>query len=228
MFGSNIYKKLIKKLKKKGLEFSTDWQSEIYPNYLLLRHDVDFSVNHAYEIAKIDKSQNIFSTFFFMLTSNMYNLLSNTNRHLVQEIKEMGHKISLHFDPTVYKKIDEFKKEREIFEKNFMVEVDIVSIHRPGVFLNNNNIDLFGSKQTYQNKYFKKMKYISDSSGRDVSHDLDNYLESKKKTGLHLLLHPIWWVDESSNQTVTLDEWKKKYLSFLTTEIRENCKTYKG
>ena len=61
-----------------------------------------------------------------------------------------------------------------------MVEVDIVSIHRPGVFLNNNNIDLFGSKQTYQNKYFKKMKYISDSSGRDVSHDLDNYLESKK------------------------------------------------
>ncbi len=190
MFGRNNYINLIKKLKKKGLESSTDWHSEIYPNYLLLRHDVDFSVNHAYEIAKIDKSQNIFSTFFFMLTSNMYNLLSQTNRQLVLEIKEMGHKISLHFDPTVYKKIDQFKQEREIFEKNFMVEVDIVSVHRPGIFLNNNNLDLFGSKQTYQNKYFKKMKYISDSSGRDVSDDLDDYLESNKKKGLHLLLHP--------------------------------------
>ena len=33
---------------------------------------------------------------------------------------------------------------------------------------NNNNISLCGVPQTYNDLYFKKMKYISDSGGKDV------------------------------------------------------------
>ena len=62
MFGSNEYKDLIRKLQNNGLEFSIDWNKDFSQNYLLLRHDVDFSIQHAYEIAKIDESLKVFST----------------------------------------------------------------------------------------------------------------------------------------------------------------------
>jgi hypothetical protein len=93
-------------------------------------------------------------TQFILLIT--YNLLSKRNRDAVIQIKEMGHKVSLHFDPTAYDSLEVFLEERRVFEKAFKTEIDIVSIHRPNKFLENNNIDLYGTKQTYQDRFFKK------------------------------------------------------------------------
>ena len=50
----------------------------------------------------------------------MYNLMSKSNMRLVKEIYEMGHKISLHFDPTAYSDLDPFINEKNFFEsQNF-------------------------------------------------------------------------------------------------------------
>ena len=228
MFSEDYYGEIINRLKSFKFNFSIDWSDNLVENYLLLRHDIDFSLLNAHKIALLESSFGIKSTYFFMLTSNMYNPLSKKNRTLIFDIKDMGHKISLHFDPTVYKNLKSFLTEKNVFETTFETNIDVVSIHRPGPFLNNNDIDLYGTKHTYQNRYFKKMKYISDSGGRDILQPLMNCITNKNHSnGLQLLLHPIWWTYNSNFATETLNNWKENQINFLTQEIRLNCKTYK-
>lgn len=209
------------------MSFSTDWFGKIKTNTLLLRHDIDFSVFDAFNIAKLEISLGIKSTFFFMITSNFYNLFSLENKEIIRDIKKMGHKISIHFDPTAYKKKNSFKTEKIAFEKEFLVNVDIISIHRPNSFLNKNNRKIFGINQTYQDKYFKNIKYLSDSGGRNVLPLLDKYFCEPNRKGLHLLIHPIWWNVSSLTPTETLNRWKNNHLNFITNEIRLNCKNYR-
>lgn len=229
MYNVNRYLDLIRYLLKAGLKPSTNWNQKQTTNTLLLRHDVDFSIDYAHEIARHESKLKVYSTFFFMLTGNMYNILSSHNQKLVKEIANMGHKVSMHFDPTAHQSQDNFIYEKKTFENLINIKVDIVSIHRPGQFLNNNNVTLSGVPHTYQDKYFKKMKYISDSGARDVSTQIFEYLKGSREYGLHLLIHPIWWVDKpvkASNVTKCLNAWRTQYFEFITSEIRKNCKNY--
>ena len=212
---------------KDGLVPTTNWSEELKVNTLLLRHDIDFSIKFAHKLANVEYKQGIKSTYFFMLTSNMYNLQSKEHQKIVKEITNMGHKISIHFDPTVYDNLDCFRYEKNVFENLFDSKVDIVSIHRPGPFLENNNISLCGIPQTYNDVYIKKMKYISDSKGRDVMLPISKYLKGSRDKGLHLLIHPIWWIGEGIDVTSTLNNWYRNNGDFIKSEIRSNCKTYK-
>lgn len=227
MFGLKNYELLVNRLLHKGFAFSTNWK-DCSSKTILMRHDIDFSVEDAFSLAVFEQSIKITSTYFFMISSNMYNLLSKRNRSLVVQIKEMGHKVSLHFDPTVFDNLEDFKHEREAFESAFDVKLDIVSIHRPGQFLEDSNVDLFGTRQTYQDQFFKELKYISDSGGRDIFLPLESFLRSNDNRAIHMLTHPVWWVNELSSPTDTLNNWQNRYFDFITDEIRSNCKTYEG
>ena len=226
MFSLDQYKKLIFKLIENGLTPTTDWTGIASINTLLIRHDIDFSVDFAYKLALFESELGIRSTYFLMLTSNMYNLISRKNQKLVKRIIKLGHKVSIHFDPSAHEELEEFENEKRIFEKIFNVEVDIVSVHRPGPFLDNNNVSLCGIPQTYSDAYFRNMKYLSDSGGRDVMPLIFEYLNGKRSQGLHLLIHPVWWIARQQNPTETLNFWRKKNSEFLKSEVRLNCKTY--
>lgn len=122
----------------------------------------------------------------------MYNIFSAKHRSLVKEIKTLGHKISLHFDPTAHASLEPFLVEKNAFESLFDFDIDVVSIHRPGPFLDDNDISLFGVSQTYQNKFFKQMKYISDSGGRDVLPLVNDYFDNNEGHGGFLRVnHPL-------------------------------------
>lgn len=226
MFGLENYKNLIEILLENNYIFSANWNINPKSKTVLMRHDIDFSVEYALILADFEKSMNMCSTYFFMLSSNMYNLLSGVNKRRVREIVQMGHKVSLHFDPTVHKSLDGFLKEREVFQLTFGVQLDVVSIHRPGTFLENNNIELFGTRHTYQDYFFKELKYLSDSGGKDVRESISSFLVSENCRALQLLTHPIWWVNHASSQTSALNTWRTKNLDFVTNEIRKNCVTY--
>ncbi len=228
MFNLNRYENLIKSLVNAGLKPTTDWNKKLSENSLLIRHDVDFSIEYAYRLALFESQLKISSTFFFMLCSNLYNPLSAHNQKLIKDIADIGHKVSIHFDPTVYKSLEYFRYEKNVFEKIFGKKVDIVSIHRPNHFLNNNDIHLLGTPQTYQNIFFKKMKYISDSAGKDVFPQITKYLKEPRTLGLHLLIHPIWWMGIGSSPTEIIDTWRNENLDFITSEIKNNCKVYKN
>ena len=226
MFNISDYENLILKLLNAGLKPTTNWNEKMTVNSLLLRHDIDFSPDYALKIAKIESKLNVQATYFIMLTSNMYNFLSSHNQKLVKDIIDLGHKVSLHFDPKAYENVDKFLEEKNIFENITNNYVDIVSVHRPGLLLKNNNVSLSGVKHTYQDSYFKKMKYISDSGCKNIFPQLSEYLKNSRKFGLHLLIHPIWWASEGSNPTEKLNQWRKIKHNFLKLEIKKNCKIY--
>lgn len=98
------YQDIFKKMKESNYTF-IDYQD--YENfkgkYVILRHDIDLSLEKALEMAKIESLEGISGTYFFMLTSEFYNLLSSHARKIVKEISNLGHQIGLHFDPTVYR-----------------------------------------------------------------------------------------------------------------------------
>ena len=226
MYNAERYIELVEQLLAENLKPITEWNECCSSNSLLLRHDIDFSVEYAHNLALVEKSMGVISTYFFMLSSNLYNVFSQRNQSLIQDIVSMGHRISVHFDPTVYPSLESFLIEKMAFERLFNVEIEIVSIHRPGPFLDHNNVSLEGISQTYHDRYFRDMKYISDSGGRDVFPFVSQYLKDRQNKGLHLLIHPIWWMKKSHSPTETLNSWKRENTEFLTSEIRFNCKTY--
>ena len=139
MFGLNSFANTIEELLKKDFIF-TNFFANLDSSSICLRHDIDFSVKEAYKIALIEKDMGIKANYFFMLSSNTYNPLSNENRTYIEKILNLGHEISLHFDPSIYDDIDSFfVKEKALFEEMCSVKINIVSLHRPRKCLNDNN-----------------------------------------------------------------------------------------
>ena len=76
-FSQRGYTDLLKRMKAANYAFvrmsdalSTDGKR------IILRHDIDFSVEYALEMARLEKSQDIEATYFFMTTSEFYNIFN--------------------------------------------------------------------------------------------------------------------------------------------------------
>ncbi len=179
-------------------------------------------------MAQIEEEMGVKSTYFFMISSFSYNLFSKDNISIVKRINDIGHKISLHFDMKSHEKVKEgFHKEVSIFENFFETPIDIISIHRPGNFLEENNKDLFGYAHTYQNKYFTDIKYISDSAGKDPRQQVEQFLKEEScKKALHLLIHPIWWMSSENTVNSTINRFIEERRLFLIEEIKKSVRTY--
>jgi len=231
MFGQLAYSEILRTLIEEGFLFcrfleETSVESQ---KSICLRHDIDFSVSEALKMAMLEYDAGVKATYFFMCSSNTYNLFSKTNFNMIQEIRRLGHDISLHFDPTVYEDIDYgFRLEKDTFENFFKTKIGMVSIHRPGDFLKDNNRKFVGCRHTYEDDFIKKMVYISDSGGRNIFKKIFELSQLQGGVRLHVLIHPIWWINTSSDPTATLNIWLKTQHDFLVEETRRNCKTFQG
>jgi hypothetical protein len=65
--------------------------------FVLMRHDVEFSVDRAYLLGKIEAENSVKSTFNFQVCCETYNMASKKNREKVRELRNIGHGIGLHF-----------------------------------------------------------------------------------------------------------------------------------
>lgn len=86
---------------------------------LVLRHDVDLSLDMALDMARAEYKNNINSTYHVLISSEAYNILSKTSKNILQQLKKMNFEIGLHFDCSAHSKkniISEFKKEISLLE----------------------------------------------------------------------------------------------------------------
>ena len=98
-FTENNYKELLKKIKNTTIFFD---EYQKMNKYVILRHDVDFSMHRAFALSKIEYNLGLKATYFVQLGSLFYNLFEHEIRELVSNILGLGHQIGLHFDPTQY------------------------------------------------------------------------------------------------------------------------------
>lgn len=227
MFGDDSFRDLVSGFRGNGYEFRTfdDFEAE---RSVVLRHDIDFSVDLAHAMARTEAELGVRATYFFMLSSNAYNLLSQHNRRLVREIVAMGHVASLHFDPDIHADVDAGFVEECAAIAPLTGPVSIVSLHRPGDFLIDNNRALPGARHTYEDRYFRELKYVSDSGGSfSHGHPLETEAFEAGRS-IHLLLHPIWWTTGPGCSSTKIREWQERHFDFLNGEASRNCKTFDG
>ena len=188
-------------------------------NQLIIRHDIDYDCELAFKIAKIEKVIGVKSTFFFMLSNPIYNVFSEKNKKYINDIKSLGHEISIHFDCEV----GDLKNEIEIFESFFDTKINIISIHRPKLeILHKINVE-----HTYLPKYFDDIKYISDSRGEfGYGHPIHTE-EFKRGNSIQLLIHPVWWTNKKLNTIEVIEDLINKNNEMNKEFFRQNLSPYK-
>ena len=218
-FTYDWYVQLINTLKDNGYCFSNYLNYKRYNKTVILRHDVDFSLEKAREIAKLEHENNIKSTFFVLLSTNFYNIFSKESNEIIKEILNLGHDIGLHFDEKRYDISNEKElahwvhRESQVLSYALGREVKVVSMHRPSKWVLQNNIQFKDLINSYSKEFFTNFKYLSDSR----MHCRENVLEVIKGgtyNRFHILTHPFWYSDKS-------ESIKQKLLNFIINAKEE-------
>jgi hypothetical protein len=63
---------------------------------VILRHDVDLSLDAALNMAVVEEAAGARATYFLMTRSNFYNLDSQQGEETIRELRELGHRVGLH------------------------------------------------------------------------------------------------------------------------------------
>lgn len=167
----------------------------------LLRHDCDNDLHANLQMARIEAEMGIRSTYFFMLRSVMYNLLSPPNRKLAHEIMELGHEIGLHFDEPLHPQLPSEQvsrlvdRERHWLGQELDIEVETVSFHIPSHRVLANEIKL-NCTNTYDHQDLHGYHYISDSNMTWYEGCPSHLFEKRTYPHLHILIHSEWWTEK--------------------------------
>ena len=221
--------KVLKKAKKNGFSFSKfsknfDKKSKV----ILLRHDIDLSLEKALKMAEIESKLNLITTYFLRVNSTFYNIFETRNNEIIKRILSLGHEIGLHFDPLLYKnlnlKINEgIKNDIKILEFYFNTKIKVISQHRP--FLLGTKTNKFIEKISVYSPFFlKKYKYISDSCQNWREFNLEEAIEKFNK--IHVLIHPEWWGNTNVTWKDHLDDISNILIKNKSDKIKELKKRY--
>lgn len=207
-FTFESYAAMLKKLHTKGYHFKNynNWQETECS--VILRHDVDYSLEKAALLSEIEKSvfpEGVQATYFVLVSTNFYNIHSRTSRELMRQIMDNGGIIGLHFDETQYDMADENELQKYVREETDLLsgaagtKINVVSMHRPSEKFLSAEMEFPGIINSYSNTYFKSMKYVSDSR-RHWRENVDEVIGSMCYQRLHILTHPFWYMqgEESS------------------------------
>lgn len=217
-FNLPFYKKLIKDLEHLYtiLSFQQTVQTlkkdPSVQNICCLRHDIDYCLNSAYIMAETEHDLNITSTYHILMDSDHYNPNSQSAGKIIRAIAAQGHEIALHFDISAYDPSlvpAAVSRHKTTLEDIIGAPVESISYHNPGaVGLQNLNTekDFQGLQNTYSREWNQSLFYISDSLCRFRYETPENELFGGKNKNLHLLIHPIWWVESAHDRDSKMED----------------------
>lgn len=231
-FSTRGYQALIQGFKDRG--YSAVGYEEIHPDqqHIILRHDIDMSIEAAVRTAYIESDLSVSAYYFVLLRSELYNPYTERNTKSLRNILSLGHQIGLHLDASMYSSDwsnleSAAEKECGILENIIQEKVNFISFHRPHRDLLGNSRNLAGRLHAYQSRFFKEIGYCSDSRGGwNHGHPYDHN-SIKNKKALQLLTHPIWWDGECLPATDRLSEFVDISAVQFKNSLAVNCETYR-
>lgn len=213
-FTYRAYTDLVQLLRDERYEFCSYHDVEKFKKTFILRHDVDFTIEKALEMAILENEIGVKSTYFVLLSTDFYNVFSKESFEKLEKIMSLGHEIGLHFDEKRYdiKSVEDMsfhvKKETNILGELLNKEIKVISMHRPSKLVLESDIHFENLINSYSSFFFKSVKYLSDSR-MNWREDVYGVIKSNKFNKLHILTHPFWY----SNGTETLENKLKKFLN---------------
>ena len=166
------------------------FQNKIYNKHILLRHDVDFSLDYALDMALLEKDLGVRATYYILVRSSIYSSISDEGTKTIREIKRAGHEIGLHIDSRNYGGAIEF----EILARIAQQEIVQWSKHLytitpdPKPVPEIGNVDIPLRQGGYQ--------YIADSAMSWRNGCMCLHRENK----IQLLVHPAWWMAKPNGE----------------------------
>lgn len=196
---------------------------------LLIRHDVDYYPENCRKLMIIEEELKFKSTFFFLLTSEFYNPLSNPIQELFEEIHLRGHHIGLHYDSAalIFKSI---MNHQAIVRQILDGEFDVYSNHKPRT-QGTEKYEGIHILSTYDKQFAWDSKYLTDSNREwKYGHPID-YLQRLQAMGLlgkniQLLIHPIWYHENIMNKNLSYLQIKVKAANLVSQLFDQDEKDY--
>ena len=200
----------------------------------VLRHDIEFSIDRAYKLAKIENELGVESTYTVQVRNNTYNALSEKNINLISKIRDLGHHIGLHQNPPSSMKLETLKdyimRDINILEDSYGFEIDRFAFHRPKKEYLNCYVELENKINCYDKKFFHffedkpetlEILYLADSNHKwKYGYPLD--FDFSKIDKLQLLTHPFSWsekgADNYANFVSLIRERNDELVNSMNTE----------
>ena len=235
MFSYNEYKNIINLVKNHLPIIDFSGVKGGMEKFCVLRHDIEFSIDRAYKLAKIEKDLGVVSTYTVQLRNNTYNALSEKNIDLIRKIKDLGHHIGLHQNPPLMKIEDlgsYIMNDIKILEHFYGFEIDRFAFHRPKKEYLSNYVTLENKINCYDTKFFHyfdekpdkiNVLYLADSNHEwKYGYPLD--YDFSKIDKLQLLTHPYSWTetggDNYGNFLSLIKERNKELVNSMNTETK--------
>lgn len=179
------------------------------PRHLILRHDIDNSMDLALRMARIDAEHGARATFFLRVHARGYNLLSLPSLLQVQELEALGHEVELHLDGGLAGTLG--LSERRIADRQRVIIEEVLgrpingfSSHEPSRLGNLEEADELRAAwdvryHAYEKRFvMPSLKYISDSSAHWREGHMHGWVG--KVDRLQVLVHPIWWYEHAPQE----------------------------
>jgi hypothetical protein len=176
------------------------------PKHLVLRHDLDNSIEQALRVARLDAEAGCSSTFFVRVHARGYNLMSLPSLAALREFEDLGHEVGLHLEGGINEVLgsdnnDWADRQRAVFEAAVGRELTGFSLHEParmgGLDFANALLERWGPSvgyHAYEERFTTPtMKYLSDSSGTWREGHFGLWVG--KEPLFQILTHPFWWYE---------------------------------
>jgi hypothetical protein len=189
-FDLGHYAELLEAAQAGGYRFAF-FDREPQAGEVLLRHDVDMSLDAALEMAELEAKRDVAATYFLMKRSDFYNLDTRGGAAALERLRELGHRVGLHGvhpDATLDARFD-----------------PVVAWHTPEPDYMTAPLD--GAVNVMQEPWFHPDRYRSDSNQHWRSGCPHEELARGGFEWLQLLVHPEIWVYEGATMRETMESF---------------------
>ena len=186
-FDLEHYRELLRAAKRGGYRWA-GFDREPQAGDLILRHDVDLSLEAALAVAEVEAEEGAWSTWFLLTRSNFYNLDSPAGEAAVARLRELGGRIAHH---AVWPTVD--------LDDRF---VPVVAWHNPDPEYMRAPIE--GATNVMEAPFFDPDHYRSDSNQHWRHGCPHEQLAAGGREWLQLLTHPEIWAYPGATMAETM------------------------
>ncbi|MCY3593225.1 MAG: hypothetical protein OXH32_16500 [Acidobacteria bacterium] len=164
--------------------------------FVLMRHDVEFSLDAALTMARADHDAGVRSTFFVQIGSD-YNLFEADGAEAVEEVLDLGHDLGFHYDLGLLERsggdpVALAGRAIDLIEGFFGTRIRAASPHLP--MRSGRTLRIPGIVDAYDPLYFERIKYLSDSTQAWREGVVTSLLDRYDR--IQLLTHEYHWTEE--------------------------------
>lgn len=208
-YSESNYRKLLGILLNEGYKTLRFDSKPVESKVVYLRHDIDYSLEHAAAFAEINHSMGVRATFFFQLRSPLYNLWSFSARKTLARIQECGQDIGFHVvlsgeESTFAGLADRVVEDYRVFQKVVKDTIPVFAWHNPGIMFRDESRKPLLSKEVpgFVNVYgmigAARIPYYADSNMRYAFSELVGFIRLGLPV-LQLALAPFQWMVQRPN-----------------------------